>query len=107
MIVYEPAFITLSNSDVTAIRVPPYFVYSHTHIASKYVTVDLDVSLLFCYGKLYYLRLFSLTGTVSTLPNLGKGRVMIVALRAPSSAKFGEVDTVPVSENSLKYNTFF
>ena len=31
---------------------------------------------------------------------------MIVALRAPSSAKFGEVDTVLVSENSLKYNTF-
>ena len=31
---------------------------------------------------------------------------MIVALRAPSVAKFGEVDTVPVSENSLKYNTF-
>ena len=26
--------------------------------------------------------------------------------RAPSLAKFGEVDTVPVSENSLKYNTF-
>ena len=31
---------------------------------------------------------------------------MIVALRAPSLAKFGEVDTVPVGENSLKYNTF-
>ena len=31
---------------------------------------------------------------------------MFVALRAPSLAKFGEVDTVPVSENSLKYNTF-
>ena len=30
---------------------------------------------------------------------------MIVALRAPSLAKFGEVDTVPVSENSLKYTT--
>ena len=27
---------------------------------------------------------------------------MIVALRAPSLAKFGEVDTVPVSENSFK-----
>ena len=27
-----------------------------------------------------------------------EGRVMIVALRAPSLAKFGEVDTVPVSE---------
>ena len=26
---------------------------------------------------------------------------MIVALRAPSLAKFGEVDKVPVSENSL------
>ena len=31
---------------------------------------------------------------------------MIVALRAPSLAKFGEVDTVPVIENSPKYNTF-
>ena len=31
---------------------------------------------------------------------------MVVALRAPSLAKFGEVDTVPVSENSFKYNTF-
>ena len=30
-----------------------------------------------------------------------EGRVMIVALRAPSLAKFGEVDTIPVSENSL------
>ena len=41
---------------------------------------------------------FSLIGTVSTSPNLAKakrepeGRVMIVALRAPSLAKFGEVD---------------
>ena len=48
------------------------------------------------------LELFSLTGTVSTSPNLAKGRVMIVALRAPFLAKFGEVDTVPVSENSFK-----
>ena len=31
---------------------------------------------------------------------------MIVARRVPSLAKFGEVDTVPVSENNLKYNTF-
>ena len=30
---------------------------------------------------------------------------MIVALRAPSLAKFGEVDTVPVSENSPNTNT--
>ena len=41
---------------------------------------------------------FSLTGTVSTSPNLKRepeGRVIkIVALRAPSLAKFGEVDTV-------------
>ena len=41
---------------------------------------------------------FSLTWTVSTSPNLAKARVMIVALRAFSLAKFGEVDTVPVSE---------
>ena len=34
-----------------------------------------------------------------------EGRVMIVALRAPSLAKFGEVDTVPVSENSPNTNT--
>ena len=43
---------------------------------------------------------------MGTLGRLPEGRVMIVALRAPSLAKFGEVDTVPVSENSLKYNTF-
>ena len=30
-----------------------------------------------------------------------EGRVMIVVLRAPSLAKFGEVDTVAVSENSF------
>ena len=30
---------------------------------------------------------------------------MIVALRAPSLAKFDEVDTVPVCENILEYNT--
>ena len=38
---------------------------------------------------------------VPTSPNLAnepEGRVMIVALHAPSLAKFGEVDTVPVSE---------
>ena len=59
------------------ISVPPCFVYPHTHINSKYVTVDLDVSVLFCYIKLYYqkvlyLKLFSLTETVSTSPNLAK-----------------------------------
>ena len=37
---------------------------------------------------------FSLTGTV------------IVALRAPSLAKFGEVDTVPVSEKPRALLTF-
>ena len=33
-------------------------------------------------------------------------RQLLLALRARALAKFGEVDTVPVSENSLKYNTF-
>ena len=32
---------------------------------------------------------------------------MIVALRAPSLAKFGEVDTVPVSENSFNIAKVF
>ena len=41
------------GGDVTVIWVPPCFVYPHTHIARKYVTVDLDVSVLFCYIKLY------------------------------------------------------
>ena len=53
---------------------------------------------------------FSLTGTVSTSPNLLKrepeGRIMIVALRAPSLAEFGEVDTVPVSEKPSALSTF-
>ena len=31
---------------------------------------------------------------------------MIVALRAPSLAKFGEVDTVPVSEKPSALSTF-
>ena len=35
-----------------------------------------------------------------------EGRVMIVALRAPSLAKFGEVDTVPVSEKPSALSTF-
>ena len=45
---------------------------------------------------------FSLTGTVSTSPNLAKARARRasndVELCVPSLAKFGEVDTVPVSE---------
>ena len=35
-----------------------------------------------------------------------EGRVMIAALRAPSLAKFGEVDTVPVSEKPSALLTF-
>ena len=35
-----------------------------------------------------------------------EGRVMIVASRAPSLAKFGEVDTVPVSEIPSALSTF-
>ena len=33
-------------------------------------------------------------------------RQLLLALGARTLAKFGEADTVPVSENSLKYNTF-
>ena len=56
------------------------------------------ISVLFC----YILKLFSLTGTVSTSPNLAKARARRASndCRATRSslAKFGEVDTVPVSE---------
>ena len=45
---------------------------------------------------------FSLTGIVSTSPNLAKegarSAATLLALRARALAKFGEVDTVPVSE---------
>ena len=46
---------------------------------------------------------FSLTGTVSTSPNLANEgvRQSLLALRARALAKFGEVDTVPDSENSF------
>ena len=60
--------------------------------------------------NVFVLGLFSLTGTVSTSRNLAKegarARQSLLALRARAFAKFGEVDTVPVGENSLKYNTF-
>ena len=48
---------------------------------------------------------FSLTGTVSTSPNLAKegARQSLLVLRAPSLAKFGEVDTVSVSEKYTKH----
>ena len=52
---------------------------------------------------MHLLKLFSLTETVSTSPNLAKeGARSVLALRARPLAKFGEVDTVPVSENSFK-----
>ena len=48
---------------------------------------------------------FSLTGTVSTSPNLAKeGARSVTIITRPLGlilAKFGEVDTVPVSENSF------
>ena len=50
---------------------------------------------------------FSLTGTVSTSPNLAKeGARSATIITRPSGsrfslAKFGEVDTAPVSENSF------
>ena len=51
---------------------------------------------------------FSLTGTVSTSPNLAKegARQSLLALRARALAKFGEVDTVPVavSEKYTKHH---
>ena len=63
--------------------------------------------------NVFVLGLFSLTGTVSTSPNLAKEgarSATIIArpsgLRPRAFAKCGEVDIVPVSENSLKYNTF-
>ena len=56
---------------------------------------------------------FSLTGTVSTSPNLAKARARRASndCRAthsvtPSLAKFGEVDTVPVSEKPSALSTF-
>ena len=53
---------------------------------------------------------FSLTGTVSTSPNLAKARARRASngCRATRSslAKFGEVDTVPVSEEPTALSTF-
>ena len=60
---------------------------------SRYLTLTYRVILGFSH--------FSLTGTVSTSPNLAKrkrvARQSLLALRARALAKFGEVDTVPVS----------
>ena len=53
---------------------------------------------------------FSFTGTVSTSPNLAKeervARQSLLALRARALAKFGEVNTVPVSEKPSALSTF-
>ena len=54
---------------------------------------------------------FSLTGTVSTSPNLAEegarsATINILALRAHALAKFGEVDTGPVSEKPSALSTF-
>ena len=55
---------------------------------------------------------FSLTGTVSTSPNLAKARARRASNDCrstrsdPSLAKFGEVDTVPVSEKPSALSTF-
>ena len=43
------------------------------------------------------LKLFSLTGTVSTSPNLAKEGARSATIITRPLAKFGEVDTVPVS----------
>ena len=57
-------FILGLQNGVTLIWVPSCFVYHSYHWqSSKYVTVDFDVNVLFCYIKLYqqkvlYLRLF-------------------------------------------------
>ena len=54
---------------------------------------------------------FSLTATVSTSPNLAikrerVARQSLLALRARALAKFGEVDTVPMSEKPSALSTF-
>ena len=50
------------------------------------------------------LRAISMTTLV---PDYQEGvRSATIITRARALDKFGEVDTVPVSENSLKYNTF-
>ena len=54
---------------------------------------------------------FSLTDTVSTSPNLAKegarsATIITRPSRARALAKFGEVDTVPVSEKPSALSTF-
>ena len=51
-----------------------------------------------------WLRAISMTTLTTRRERVA--RQSLLALRARALAKFGEVDTVPVSENSLKYNTF-
>ena len=51
-----------------------------------------------------WLRAISMTTLTTRRERVA--RQSLLALRVRALAKFGEVDTVPVSENSLKYNTF-
>ena len=53
-----------------------------------------------------WLRAISMTALVPDTKRERVARQSLLALRARALAKFGEVDTVPVSKNSLKYNTF-
>ena len=77
-------------------RVALCFVYPHTYNNYQY-------------GVILELSHFSLTGTVSTSPNLAKEGarsatiIILLVLRARALAKFGEVDTVSVSEKFTKH----
>ena len=53
-----------------------------------------------------WLRAISMTTIVPDYQEGARSATIITRLRARALAKFGEVDTVPVSENSLKYDTF-
>ena len=68
------------------------YVYPHTYNNYQYPVI-------------LGLTHFSLTGTVSTSPNLAKegARQSLLALRARALAKFGEVDTVRVSGKYTKH----
>ena len=52
------------------------------------------------------LRAISMTTLVPDYQEGARSATIITRLRARALAKFVEVDRVPVSENSLKYNTF-
>ena len=53
-----------------------------------------------------WLRAISMATLVPDYQEGARSAIIITRPWARALAKFGEVDTVPVSENSLKYNTF-